>query len=160
MSSPIVVFACGDELRGDDGVAPLAVRALPPRVVAGIDVRVLGAVAVEDLVALQPGTRVIIVDAVVGPPPGQVVELGLAELTSNSVTVVATSTHQLPLGEVLALAALLRDVPIEGRFVGVGIGSVAFGRDLSGAVTAALPVLADAVARAILAVGGPEKLAP
>jgi hydrogenase maturation protease len=165
MSGPIVVFACGDELRGDDGVAPVAVRALPAAIAAGVDVRVLGAVAVEDLVALPPGTKVVIVDAVVGPPPGQVVELDLAALPAGATdpaapALVTTSSHQLPLGEVLALATLLRDAPVDGRFVGIGIRSVAFGGELSGPVADALPALTDAVSRAILAIGGPETLTP
>ena len=165
MSGLIVVFACGDELRGDDGVAPLAVRALPAAVAAGVDVRVLGAVAVEDLVALPPGTRVVIVDAIVGPDPGQVVELDLAALPAGATDLAApalitTSSHQLPLGEVVALATLLRDAPIDGRFVGIGIRSVAFGSELSGPVADALPALTDAVSRAILAIAGPETLAP
>lgn len=154
MSGPIVVFACGSELRGDDGVAPLAVRALPAAVAAGVDVRVLGAVAVEDLVALPPGTKVVIVDAVVGPAPGQVVELDLAAFPPGATDLAApalitTSSHQLPLGEVVALATLLRDAPIDGRFVGIGIRSVAFGSELSGPVADALPALTDAVSRAI-----------
>jgi hydrogenase maturation protease len=165
MSGPIVVFACGDELRGDDGVAPFAVRALPSAVAAGVEVRVLGAVAVEDLVALSPGTRVVIVDAVVGPAPGQLVELDLAALPAGvtdraALALITTSSHQLPLGDMLALAALLRDAPIDGRFVGIGIRSVAFGSELSGPVADALPALTDAVSRAILAIGGPETLAP
>ncbi len=59
------------------------------------------------------------------------------------------SSHQLPVDKVVALAQLLRDEPVQGRFVGVGIESVSIGGELSEAVVAALPALGDAVARAV-----------
>lgn len=153
MSLPrnIVVFACGDPLRGDDSVAPRAVKALPPEATAGIDARLVGALEPEYLIDLPARTRVIIVDAVVGPEPGEIVELDLADLSGRAEAVVTTSTHQLPLDQVVALAQLLRDEPIEGTFVGVGIEAVAHGEALSQPVEAALPALQDAIARAIAA---------
>jgi Ni,Fe-hydrogenase maturation factor len=202
MTGRIIVLACGDELRGDDGVAVAAVGALPPAILARAEVRIVGAVAVEDLVALPVGSRVVIVDAVAGPAPGQLVEFELAALhgrahdpaapdaeasaapdegvsaapahdpaapdegvsaapdapamhtrAPGAPAVGPTSSHQLPLPEVVALAGLLRDAPLEGRFVGVGIKSVAFGSGLSEAVAAAVPALAEAVARAVRALG-------
>ncbi len=194
MSGRIIVLACGDELRGDDGVALAAVGALPPEVLARAEVRMVGAVAVEDLVALPAGSRVVIVDAVAGPVPGQLVEFELAALPGRAPDPVApdagasatrapdlatpdsgasgapdadamrtrspaapavspTSSHQLPLLETVALAGLLRDAPLEGRFVGVGIESVAFGSGLSSPVVAAVPALTEAVARAVRALG-------
>jgi Ni,Fe-hydrogenase maturation factor len=210
MTGRIIVLACGDELRGDDGVAVAAVGALLPAILARAEVRIVGAVAVEDLVALPVGSRVVIVDAVAGPAPGQLVEFELAALhgrahdpaapdagasavpdaeasaapdaeasaapahgpaapdaeasaapdaaamhtrAPGAPAVGPTSSHQLPLPEVVALAGLLRDAPLEGRFVGVGIKSVAFGSGLSEAVAAAVPALAEAVARAVRALG-------
>ena len=179
MTGPIIVLACGDELRGDDGVALVAVGALPPEALARAEVRILGAVAVEDLVALPAGSRVVIVDAVAGPAPGQLVESELAALTGRAPHLATLdagtsdalrpagmhppapdlppaspmSSHQLPLPEVVALAGLLRNAPLEGRFVGVGIESVAFGSGLSTPVAAAVPALAEAIARAVRALG-------
>jgi hydrogenase maturation protease len=149
MDSPIVVFACGDPLRGDDAVAPLACRSLPAEVLARAEVRVVGALEAEVLIALPAGTWVVIVDAVVGPPPGQLMEMDLAEMSGRAAALVTTSSHQLPLDKVVALAQLLRDEPLEGRFVGVGIESVAVGVELSEAVARAVPTLGDAVARAV-----------
>ena len=187
MTGPIIVLACGDELRGDDGVALVVVGALPPEVLARAEVRIVGAVAVEELVALPTGSRVVIVDAVAGLAPGQLVELELAALIGRAPdratldaeapaapdagaldalrpaalnphvpkapAVSSTSSHQLPLPEVVALAELLRNAPLEGRFVGVGIESVAFGSGLSMPVAAAVPALAEAIARAVRALG-------
>ena len=179
MTGPIIVLACGDELRGDDGVALVVVGALAPEVLARAEVRIVGAVAVEGLVALPVGSRVVIVDAVAGPPPGQLVEFELAALPGRAPdlgtpdagaldaprsvamhtrapgtpAVIPTSSHQLPLPEVVALAGLLRREPLDGRFVGVGIESVAFGSGLSTPVAAAVPALAEAIARAVRALG-------
>jgi hydrogenase maturation protease len=158
-----VVLACGDELRGDDGVAAHAVRALPPEALAGAEVRIVDALQVEDLVALPQEARVVIVDAVAGPPAGQLVELDLAVLGSGGAgsggagqLESVASSHQLPLAEVLALAGLLRGQPLAGRFVGVGIRSVAFGSGLSEPVVAALPALTAAAARAVLQSAAPS----
>lgn len=148
-----MVFACGDPLRGDDSAAPLAVKALPAEVQARADIRLVGALEAAYLVGLPAGVRAVIVDAVVGPPAGRVVEMELAEMSGRAERVVTTSSHQLPLDQVVALAQLLRDEPVEGRLVGVGIESVSLGAALSESVSAALPALRDAVARAIVELG-------
>ena len=148
-SRDIVVFACGDPLRGDDSVAPLACKSLPPDVLARADVKLIGALEAEYLVALPVGTRAVIVDAVVGPPPGEIVEMELIEMSGRAEKVVTTSTHQLPLDQVVAIAQLLRDEPVKGRFVGVGIESVAIGEEPTGSVAESVPSLRDAVTRAV-----------
>jgi hydrogenase maturation protease len=154
-SSRVVVFACGDPLRGDDSVASLAVRQLPPEALARAEVKLVGALEPEYLRDLPAGVRAVIVDAVVGPAPGEIVSMDLAEMSGRAATVVTISSHQLPLDKVVALAQLLRDEPVEGCFVGVGIESVSIGEELSGAVTAAIPALRDAVARAVAGSGAP-----
>jgi len=148
-TSRVVVFACGDPLRGDDSVAPLACKSLPPETLARADVKLVGALEAEYLVNLPAGTRVVIVDAVVGPPPGEIVEMSLAEMSGRAEKVVTTSTHQLPLDEVVAISQLLRDQPVVGRFVGVGIEAVAIGEEPTASVEASVPALRDAVARAV-----------
>jgi len=150
MDRPVIVFACGDELRGDDAVALAAVEGLPGDVLERVDLRMVGALAPEHLTALAPGARIVILDAVVGPPPGQLVELDLAELGRAAATAVH-STHQLPLAQVVALAEVLRGEPVAGRFVGLGIASVSHGSGMSEPVAMALPALREAVARAVLA---------
>jgi hydrogenase maturation protease len=148
----VLILACGDELRGDDGLAAAAVRGLPAATLARADVRVVRGLAIEDLVALPAGCRLVIVDAVAGPPAGELVELDLAALSEHAATVVSTSTHQLPLHDVVALAGLLREDPLGGCFVGLGVGSVTFGTELSEPVAAALPALREAIARAVRAI--------
>ncbi len=145
----VVVFACGDPLRGDDSVAPTACRSLPLEVRARADVRLIGALEAEYLRDLPAGVRAVIVDAVVGPPPGTIVEMDLAEMSGRAEKVVTTSTHQLPLDQVVALAQVLRERPVLGRFVGVGIEAVAIGEEPRTSVAESIPALRDAVARAV-----------
>lgn len=148
------MLACGQTLRGDDAVAFAAVRRLPLDIRHEITVRRVGALSPEDLVALPAGARVVIVDAIVGPPPGTVLSLDLADIPagrSGRELRFTSSSHQLPLGDVIALAQLLRVAPLTGSFVGLAIESVAMGATLSDPVRAALPDFREAVADAIRA---------
>jgi hydrogenase maturation protease len=145
----VVVFACGDPLRGDDSVAHLACRALPPEAQARAEVRLIGALETEHVRDVAAGTCAIVVDAVVGPVPGELVEMALEELERRAESVVTTSSHQLPLDQVVALGQLLRDEPVVGRFVGLAIASVEVGKEPSGSVAASLATLTAAVARAV-----------
>jgi hydrogenase maturation protease len=150
----VVVFACGQGLRGDDAVALAAVRQLPPDIRRTITVRRVGALAPDDLVALPPAVRVVIADAIVGPPPGTVVRLDLGDLPTSQgrgTRRFTASSHQLPLGDVVALGRLLRDAPLEGSFVGLAVGSVRVGAPLSDPVRAALPAFREALAAAVRA---------
>lgn len=147
----VVVFACGDPLRGDNSVAPLACTSLPPETLARADVKLVGALEVEYLRDLPAGVCAVIADAVVGPPAGQLVEMDLADLNGRAERIVTTSTHQLPLDQVVAIAQLLRDEPVVGRFVGIGVEAVAIGAEPTSSVAASVPALRDAVARAVAA---------
>jgi hydrogenase maturation protease len=158
----VVVLACGDPLRGDDAAGPAAVRRLPPHL-PRTTVHLVGALGVDDLVALPPGTGVVIVDAVVGPPVGEVVDLTVAELVAESGhrrSPAAASSHQLSLADVVALAQVLRASPLEGRFVGLAIESVAIGTGLSTRVGAALPAFVAAIERAIRDLAGDPGTVP
>ena len=141
----VVVFACGDPLRGDDSVAHVACRALPPAALARADVILTGALEPEHVRGLAAGTRAIVVDAVVGPAPGELVEMELEEMGRYAESVVTTSTHQLPLDQVVAIGQLLRDEPVMGRFVGLAIESVEVGREPGGSVAASVADLTAAV---------------
>jgi hydrogenase maturation protease len=145
----VVVFACGDALRGDDSVAGRAVASLPSGTTSAADVRSVGALEPEMLMALDPQTPVVVVDAVVGVGVGDIVELDLAGLASKTDRVAAWSSHQLPLERVISLAELLRGAPVRGRFVGLGIGRVEGGAGLSPGAAAAMPRLVVAVERAV-----------
>jgi Ni,Fe-hydrogenase maturation factor len=67
------------------------------------------------------------------------------------------SSHELPIDQVLALAATLRDRPPAGTFVGIGGSRWDAGAGLSEAVREALPAAAAAIVAAIreASAGGP-----
>ena len=152
MSVRVPVFACGDPARGDDGAALAAVALLPPAVLATCEVVPAGALDVLLLVDLPADAPCIVVDAVVGLPPGEVWVRPLAALVGRARALLEAgrtpeprSSHELPIDQVLALAAELRASPPAGTFVGIGGAEFGFGRTLSSEVAAGLPALAAAI---------------
>jgi hydrogenase maturation protease len=150
------IVGVGQRLAGDDGVGPAVIERLRgetlPADVALVEVREPSALV--PLFAEQEG-RLVIIDAVIGTPPGEVRTLDLAALETAALTSV--SSHGLSVGQALALAAATRApaaaVP-DVRVVAVNIGRPKRGTvGLSPAVAAALP-RAAALALA-LATGAP-----
>lgn len=151
----MVLFACGNALRGDDSVAGRAVAGLPDEVLRRTEVRSTAALEPEQLIELDAGLAVLVVDAVAGVAPGQLVRLDLEAVAERAADVRACSTHQLPLDRVLGLASLLRDGPVRGLFLGLGVGDVGAGTQMSGPVAAAVPDLREAIAAAVEELAGP-----
>lgn len=152
----VPVFVCGDPTRGDDGAALAAVALLPRHVHARAEIVEAGALDVLLLLDLPTDRPCVVVDAVAGVPAGEVWVRPLAELVDRAHRLEASgraveprSSHELPLEQVLALAATLRDRAPAGTFVGIGGARWDAGAGLSAAVTAGLPALAAAVAAAI-----------
>ena len=98
----------------------------------------------EDLLDLPEGVRVLIIDAVVGPPPGTVVSLPLGELCDRP-PFTPRSSHQLPIDLVVGLVGVIRSRPVEGVFVGLAGHRFGYGTPLSRAVRAALPAFRAAI---------------
>jgi hydrogenase maturation protease len=151
---PIRVIVLGEPHRGDDGAAFLAVRValvgLAPDVIDLLDVRETGQLDPADLVELAATGRAILVDAVVGVPPGEIVVLPLSELAAWAIggtagAAVPRSTHVLPVDQLVALAAALRGSPPPGVLVGLGSRGFDLGAGLSEPVTAALPAFGAAI---------------
>lgn len=153
----VVLFACGNALRGDDSVAGRALAGLPDEVLRRAEVRSTAALEPEQLVDLDAGLAVLVIDAVAGVPAGQLVRLDLEAVADRAADVRACSTHQLPLDRVLGLASLLRDAPVRGLFLGLGVGDVGAGTRLSGPVAAAMPGLREAIAVAVEELAGPSQ---
>ncbi len=154
MSAPrarptVRVLVCGNAERGDDAVAPAAIAALlptlPSPVRSTLDIRLRPELRVEDLVDLPAGTSCLILDAVVGPEPGSVVRLSLGELLVR-LPFMPRSSHQLPLDLVVGLAAVLRDRPVDGTFVGLAGRGFGYGTPLSLAARAGMPAYCEAIA--------------
>jgi Ni,Fe-hydrogenase maturation factor len=120
----IVVFACGSPAHAEhDSIAIAACKGLPADVLERIDLKITGAMRPEYLRDLSAGTFVVIADTVTGTP-GEIVEISFAELVGREIPLLVSSTPDQPLDEVVAMAELLRDDPVVGRFVGIGVADV------------------------------------
>ena len=121
--SDIVLFACGDPAHAEhDSIAIAAAKSLPPETLEQVDLKLTGPMRAEYLRDLTPGTHVVIADTAPGTP-GETVELTFLELSGREESFAASATTDPPLDEVVAMAQLLRDKPIRGRFVGLGVDS-------------------------------------
>jgi hydrogenase maturation protease len=144
----VQVLICGAEDRGDDAAAIVAARDLVERLPAGVGIRLVGQLGVEDLLHVPADHSVVIVDAAAGVPPGTIVDLpidGLARMR----TCRPRSTHALAAREVIGLAGLLRSEPLNGRIVAIGGERFELGTGLSGRVAGAIPDLVAAILDAI-----------
>jgi hydrogenase maturation protease len=145
---PITIFACGEQLRGDDGAAAIATAVLPPCARGLAEVRRVHALEVEHLLELPPDQRVIVVDAVTGVPAGMLVCLELTELSQNVAVTRPHSSHQFPLDHMIRMAYLLGR-PVHGTFLGIGGKDFELGDPLSEPVRHALPALRAAIAEEV-----------
>lgn len=145
------VIALGQAAAGDDGVGLAVLEALRTRgVPAGVElVRAPEDVALVSL--LETRAPVVIVDAVLGNPAGEVLELAPAELARRGGR--AVSTHGIGVPEAVELARALAPTAVTPsiRVVAVTIARPArYEQRLSPAVAAALP---RAVERVLALVG-------
>ena len=128
------LLVCGNAERGDDGAALAAVATLlaglPPHLLAVLDVRRCEGLDLDDLIDLPADTACVIADAVVGLAPGEVVTIPLADLPERDAAAapIPRSSHILPIGQLVAIAEIMRDHPLDGSFVGIGGRSFDFGR--------------------------------
>jgi hydrogenase maturation protease len=147
---PVRLIVLGDRSRGDDAVAYAAVRealvGLDSETRERIDVRETGQLDPADLVEVPECGAALVVDAVVGAPPGAVVRIPLAEIrTIGERQLVPRSSHVLPLDQLVALAGALRGADPPGVLVGVGAERFEFGETISPRVAESIPALAAAV---------------
>jgi hydrogenase maturation protease len=150
----IPVLVCGTPLRGDDGAALAAVRELPEVVSRATDLRIVGQLDADLL--LEPGIEpCVVVDTVVGVPPGSLVRLSLTEVAEVGVGQLPHSSHSLGVGRAIRLAETVLGRPLSGRFVGIGGVEFHADADLSEPVRDGLPALRDAVADAVAALADP-----
>jgi hydrogenase maturation protease len=146
MTPRVRVLACGSFHGGDDAAALEVLRLLPPEVRERASVEEVLQLSAEQLLDDPPSTTRIVVDCVHGLPPGELVELPLAELPSLERGLGVASTHALSIGQAVALAAALGGVRPADRFLGIGGERYAQGAELSPPVAAGLPRLADRIA--------------
>jgi len=159
MTSRVPVFVCGEPARGDDGAGFAAVELLAPDVRARAEIVPVGQLDVLLLLDLPAHEPCVVVDAVAGLAPGEIWVRPLAALVDRARAGAGrapepSSSHELPLEQVLALAAALRDAPPAGTFVGIGGSCWDVGTPLTAAVAASLPAFAAAIAAAVEAHAG------
>jgi hydrogenase maturation protease len=150
------IVGVGQRLGGDDGAGPAVIdflRAgpLPP----GVTVTEVGEPSAL-LPLLEDGASpIVIVDAVLAEPAGEVIDLAPAALETRGL--VSVSSHGLSVGQVLALAQTTRSdaaAPPPVRIVAITIaqakrGAIVLSSQVAGAVPrAAERALAAAVALA------------
>ena len=153
---PVRLLVCGNADRGDDGAALAAVAGLlsglPPHLLAVLDVRRCEQLDLDDLLDLPETAACVITDAVVGLSPGEVVTIPLVELPERDAAAgpVPRSSHVLPIGQLVAIAEVMREHPLDGSFVGIGGRSFGYGRGIGRPVRAALPAYRAAIESALI----------
>jgi hydrogenase maturation protease len=138
-----IIVGVGQRFAGDDGVGPavidrLRASPLPPHV-ALREVREPSAL----LPMLgQPGARLVIVDAVLADPPGEISALDPAAIARAAPTFVLH--HGLSVGQALALAAAMRAGAAATAAPEVRVVAVSIARPVRGA-----PGLSPSVAASV-----------
>lgn len=146
-----LVLGVGNVLLGDEGVGVAVARRLEAAQAAG-DTRIPtgtrivdgGTLGLDLLPLLADSDAVVIIDAVdLGRDPGTVVVLrdGAVEATLAG----HLSPHQVGVGDLVAAARLLGEVPARLSLVGIQPAAIEVRLDLSPAVAAAVDVAVDRV---------------
>jgi hydrogenase maturation protease len=139
-----IVLGLGNTLHADDGIGPQAIERLrsDPRVPADVSLIEGGTLGLELLTYIWDCSYLLVLDAVdVGEPPGTLVRMSSQELQKLPGK---GSVHQLGVADLMvALRVLAKQTP-EVVLLGVQPASTEWGTELSPAVAAVLPALADA----------------
>ena len=147
-----LILGLGNPFRGDDGVGPAVIAALNSQELTS-DVVALdgGTPGLETVLIWQGYQRVIIVDAAdMGMRPGSWKRFlpGEAVLPVGDGAMQGT-LHAAGLAEALALAEALEILPPELVFYGVQPANTGWSADLTEVVSAAVPVLCEAISAEI-----------
>jgi hydrogenase maturation protease len=148
MTSRWTILACGDASRGDDGVAFVAVGRLGRDGAHGARVRRVGQLLPDDLVTALAEGPCVVVDAVHGIRPGDVVQMPLRRVAATGGPLPASS-HALPIEIVIGLAEALGAVIDDGTFIGIGGEAFTLGPGLSPAAAYGATAGAAAIERLV-----------
>jgi hydrogenase maturation protease len=140
---PIRIIVLGERHRGDDSVSFAAARraivALDGAARELVELRETGQLDPADLVELPAGGAAIVVDAVVGIPPGSIVVLPLERLADLAAGRIERNGRE-------AMPRSSRGDPPPGVLVGIGGARFDVGCDPSPAVAAATDAFAERIA--------------
>ncbi|HEX5828787.1 MAG TPA: hydrogenase maturation protease [Candidatus Limnocylindrales bacterium] len=142
----VLVVGYGNPLCGDDGAGPAVVERLASDArLAGAELWTRHQLTPELATDIAGASLVVLVDAVAGPPPGDIAVAGVGHAPERGS---AWSHHIDPEG-LVALALELFGAAPPVYTVCVAAGAMNAGDGLSPAVAAALPAAADAVVRIV-----------
>jgi hydrogenase maturation protease len=139
-----IVLGLGNTLHSDDGIGPQAIERLrsDPRVPADVSLIEGGTLGLELLTYIWDCSYLLVLDAVdVGQAPGTLVRMSGQELQTLPGT---GSVHQLGVADLLVALRVLASRTPEVVLLGVQPANTEWGTELSPAVAAVLPALADA----------------
>jgi len=142
-AADVLILGVGNPLRADDGVGQAVVERLgsilPP---AAAELRAVYQLTPELAADLAAADLVVVVDASVDVPPG---EVAVRDLAAGAVAGEPFS-HSIDPAALAWLAQALYGASPRMVLVGIGPASLEPGEDLSAAASAAVLVAADAVA--------------
>jgi hydrogenase maturation protease len=144
-----LILACGNPLRGDDGVGPWLAEWAEQRFRSESEIRVVSRQQwapelAEEIARVQ---SVLFIDCSVDSAPGSVALLPV----EPAAAVQGLATHHLGASELLALSRDLYDSrPSNALLVTIGAGSTELGEIFSDAVTAALPAACRLIEETVL----------
>jgi hydrogenase maturation protease len=159
-TTPVEILVCGSADRGDDGAPIVAAALLQGRLPDGVRMQIVGGIDVEHLLELPDGAGFVIVDAATGLLPGEVVDLPAGSLRGRRDEPRPRSSHSIAFSEVIGLAELIRDTPLNGRIVAIGGAEFRLGSTLSPPVAGSIPRLVSTILEAIAGVRGSRPLTP
>jgi hydrogenase maturation protease len=137
----VLIAGIGNVLLGDDGIGPYAVHVLDSQYEFDDDVEVvdLGTPSLDLTHRIMGLEALILVDAVASDdPPGTVVQLGKADLMSQSCE-QRVDPHSPALTECLQAAAMLGGAPEQVLFIGIAASSYDGGAAIQNAVLQSVP---------------------
>ena len=145
------LIVLGSVDRGDDGVGPFAVAELPEELWPLVDVRLRGTLDVVDISDVPPGGACLVIDAARGLPAGAIRFIPFTRFLGRGRAGLPEprSSHELPVRDVIRLAALVRGRLPRGGFLVAGGSAFGLGELPSREVALAVPRLVDAIVSAI-----------
>jgi hydrogenase maturation protease len=155
-----LILACGNTLRGDDGVGPWLANWAERRFAEQQDVRIISRQqwTPELTEEIAHAGSVLFIDCSVDSAPGSVSLTSIQPATGDQ----GLATHHLGASELLALShELYNSLPLHAQLLTIGAGSTQLGETFSAEVTAALPHACHLVEETVLGLlDDPEQIQP
>jgi hydrogenase maturation protease len=145
-----LILACGNTLRGDDGVGPKLAAWAEERFRQEPEVRVISRQQFTPELAelIATADSVLFVDSSANPPPGRV---RLMPVSSRAESSTAPPSHHLKPSELLGLTrSLYGSIKSHAMLLTVAVGSTDLGETFSAPVEAALPRARGILEKAVL----------